>query len=156
MQLRFVQSSANAPQKRNMPNPTWAGFHFLPLRTLVSTLFLIGVASEAYRLDILRKLWKRWDARLCLVAIVVYCALALCGEAVYRVAKFRDVTPAYNTVHESFRYVSPGPSWHQLLLRWEGDKAAVAAAEPFYPLGSDNLGRDVASRCVQGARLAFH
>lgn len=107
-------------------------------------------------MEILRKLWKRWDARLCLVAIVVYCAMALYGEAVYRVAKFRDVTPAYNAVHESFRYVSPGRSWHQLFLRWEGDKAAVAAAEPFYPLGSDNLGRDVASRCVQGARIAFH
>ena len=73
--------------------------------------------------------------RLCLAAIAVYFGAALFGEVQYRVAKFRDVTPAYNVVHENARYLPP--SWS-------------------HPMGTDNLGRDVALRLVQGARIAFH
>ena len=73
--------------------------------------------------------------RLCLAAIVVYFGAAMFGEVQYRVAKFRDVTPAYNVVHENARYLPP--SWT-------------------HPMGTDNLGRDVALRLVQGARIAFH
>ncbi|MBE6397623.1 MAG: ABC transporter permease, partial [Lentisphaerae bacterium] len=53
----------------------------------------------------------------------------------YRVAKYRDVTPAYNVVHEDARYQPPSLA---------------------HPMGTDNLGRDVALRLVQGARIAFH
>lgn len=73
--------------------------------------------------------------KLCLVAIALYFAAALFGEVQYRVARFRDVTPAYNVVHEDARYQPP--SWS-------------------HPMGTDNLGRDVALRLVQGARIAFH
>ena len=73
--------------------------------------------------------------RLCLAAIAVYFGAAMFGEVQYRVAKFRDVTPAYNVVHENARYLPP--SWT-------------------HPMGTDNLGRDVALRLVQGARIAFH
>ena len=73
--------------------------------------------------------------RLCLAAIAVYFGAAMFGEVQYRVAKFRDVTPAYNVVHENARYLPP--SWA-------------------HPMGTDNLGRDVALRLVQGARIAFH
>ena len=73
--------------------------------------------------------------KLCLVAIAVYCGAAVFGEVQYRVAKYRDVTPSYNVVHEDARYQPP--SWS-------------------HPMGTDNLGRDVALRLVQGARIAFH
>jgi len=73
--------------------------------------------------------------KLCLVAIAVYCGAAIFGEVQYRVAKYRDVTPTYNVVHEDARYQPP--SWS-------------------HPMGTDNLGRDVALRLVQGARIAFH
>ncbi len=73
--------------------------------------------------------------RLCLAAIAVYFGAALFGEVQYRVARFRDVTPVYNVVHEDARYLPPSLS---------------------HPLGTDNLGRDVALRLVQGARIAFH
>ena len=73
--------------------------------------------------------------KLCLVAIAVYCGAAVFGEVQYRLAKYRDVTPSYNVVHENARYQPP--SWS-------------------HPMGTDNLGRDVALRLVQGARIAFH
>lgn len=82
-------------------------------------------------------MWKRMPlgVRLCIAAIAVYFGAAVYGEVQYRVAKFRDVTPAYNVVHEGERYLPP--SWS-------------------HPMGTDNLGRDVSLRLVQGARIAFH
>ena len=76
-----------------------------------------------------------WGVKVCLAAIALYFSAALFGEVQYRIAKFRDVTPAYNVVHEDDRYQPP--SWR-------------------HPMGTDNLGRDVALRLVQGARIAFH
>ena len=73
--------------------------------------------------------------KLCLAVIAAYFALAVFGEVQYRVAQARDVTPSYNVVHEDARYQPP--SWS-------------------HPMGTDNLGRDVALRLVQGSRIAFH
>ena len=73
--------------------------------------------------------------KICLAAIAVYFGAAVFGEVQYRVAKYRDVTPAYNVVHENERYQPPSFA---------------------HPMGTDNLGRDVALRLVQGARIAFH
>ena len=73
--------------------------------------------------------------KICLAAIAVYFGAAVFGEVQYRVAKYRDVTPAYNVVHEDARYQPPSLA---------------------HPMGTDNLGRDVALRLVQGARIAFH
>ena len=73
--------------------------------------------------------------KLCFVAIAVYFCAAMFGEVQYRLAKYRDVTPAYNAVHEEARYQPPSLA---------------------HPMGTDNLGRDVALRLVQGARIAFH
>ena len=36
------------------------------------------------RPSIMRRLWKRWDTRLCLIVILVYAVAALYGEVVYR------------------------------------------------------------------------
>lgn len=85
--------------------------------------------------------------RLCLLVIAAYFALALYGEVQYRVARARDVTPAYNVVREDCRYLPP--------LTHRVPKGGTEAAR-FFLLGTDNLGRDVAARLVQGARIAFH
>ena len=73
--------------------------------------------------------------KFCLVAIAFYFAAAVFGEIQYRLAELRDVTPVYNVVHEDARYQPPSFA---------------------HPMGTDNLGRDVALRLVQGARIAFH
>ena len=73
--------------------------------------------------------------KICIAAIAVYFGAAIFGEVQYRIAKYRDVTPVYNVVHEDARYQPPSLS---------------------HPMGPDNLGRDVALRLVQGARIAFH
>ena len=84
----------------------------------------------------MRSIWNRLrlGGRLCLLVIAAYVLVALYGEVQYRVAKKRDVTPSYNVVHEELRYQPP--SWS-------------------HPMGTDNLGRDVAQRLVQGARISF-
>ena len=85
----------------------------------------------------MRDLWRKLSVagRLCLVVIAAYFAMAVYGEVQYRVARARDVTPSYNVVHEDARYLPPSLS---------------------HPMGTDNLGRDVAQRLVQGSRIAFH
>lgn len=76
-----------------------------------------------------------FGVKMCLAAIALYFGAAVFGEIQYRVAKYRDVTPSYNVVREDARYLPPSLS---------------------HPMGTDNLGRDVALRLVQGARIAFH
>ena len=70
-----------------------------------------------------------------LVVLAAYAAAALFGEIQYRVARARDATPAYNVVDAAHRYMPPCAG------HW---------------MGTDNLGRDVALRLAQGARIAFH
>jgi peptide/nickel transport system permease protein len=77
----------------------------------------------------------KFSVKLCFAVLALYFAAALCGEVQYRVARARDVTPAYNVVDTAQRYLPPGPG------HW---------------LGTDNLGRSVALRLVQGTRIAFH
>ncbi len=73
--------------------------------------------------------------KLCLVALALYLGAAVYGEIQYRVARARDITPAYNVVNPDARYLPPGPG---------------------HLLGTDNLGRSVGLRLVQGTRIAFH
>lgn len=75
------------------------------------------------------------SVKLCLVVLAAYFAAAVFGEVEYRLAVERDVTPAYNAVDISARYLPPSAE------HW---------------LGTDNLGRSVALRLVQGTRIAFH
>lgn len=81
------------------------------------------------------------SVKLCLVVLALYAGAALFGEVQYRVAQARDVTAVYNTVSLDARYLPP---------------MAKAADGTRYILGTDNLGRSVALRLVQGARIAFH
>jgi peptide/nickel transport system permease protein len=98
---------------------------------------------------ILARLWKRWDTRLSLVIVVFYAVAALYGEGTYQAARWQDQTPAYNQVHENHRYIPPA-----FVRCFLGDTGAVD--RPFYLFGSDNLGRDVGQRLIQGTRIAFH
>ena len=77
----------------------------------------------------------RLSIKICLIVLAAYFAAAVYGEVQYRVALARDVTPAYNVVNTKERYQPPSAE------HW---------------LGTDNLGRDVGLRLVQGARIAFH
>ena len=83
--------------------------------------------------------------KICLIILIAYFAAAIYGEVQYRVAKVRDVTPAYNVVRENFRYLPPFST-----------SISTSTSTSFHLLGTDNLGRDVALRLVQGARIAFH
>lgn len=73
--------------------------------------------------------------RIPLAVIAAYTAMAVWGEAEYRLARLRDATPAYNVVAEAHRCEPPSLS---------------------HPMGTDNLGRDVMRRLVQGTRIAYH
>ena len=77
----------------------------------------------------------RLSVKICFALLALYAGAALFGEVQYRVARARDVTPAYNVVNPDARYQPPSAE------HW---------------LGTDNLGRDVGLRLVQGARIAFH
>lgn len=93
--------------------------------------------------------WRRvWSVRLnraCLLMVAVYTGIAFYGEAVYQISRHRDVTPSYQKTNLEKRYLAPSfvrsRSWRTI-------------AE--HPLGTDNLGRDVLQRLVQGTRIAFH
>ena len=82
------------------------------------------------------------SVKLCFAALALYFGAALFGEVQYRVARYRDVTPAYNRVDTEARYLPP--------------LSVSPSDSTFYLLGTDNLGRSVALRLVQGARIAFH
>lgn len=84
----------------------------------------------------------KFSTRICLVALALYAGAALFGEAQYRLAQFRDVTPVYNRVDAEQRFLPP--------------LVAAPKTGARYLLGTDNLGRSVALRLVQGARIAFH
>ncbi|MCR5752334.1 MAG: ABC transporter permease [Kiritimatiellae bacterium] len=82
------------------------------------------------------------SVRLCLAVLAAYLAAALYGEAQYRAARMRDETPVYNAVDPGARYLPP--------------LAPAPGTGRRYLLGTDNLGRSVALRLVQGARIAFY
>ena len=75
------------------------------------------------------------SVKICLALLALYLSAAIFGEVQYRVARWRDVTPVYNVVDMESRYLPPGRG---------------------HIMGTDNLGRSVALRLVQGSRIAFH
>lgn len=114
------------------------------------------------------RLWSDWPTRLCMLAIVLYTLTALFGEGVYRAYRGSlwdgapacltwgpDRVPPYNELHMESRYVPPltKVTWPAYVTP-EG--VQMPARDHRYWLGSDNLGRDVLQRLVQGARIAFH
>jgi len=114
--------------------------------------------------DALRRMWRRPDQRVCLGVILLFTAAALWGEFVFWRYRLRDETPPYNRVDMTKAYRPPSP-WARPFARAaealgpEAGRWAIArkglANLLEHPLGTDNLGRDVAQRLVQGARIAF-
>ena len=112
------------------------------------------------------------SVKLCLVALALYFGAAIYGEVQYRVAKARDVTPSYNVVNAEARYLPPLSVFHspsdkaikELVVSGGADHSIANHSianhseeeSQFFLLGTDNLGRPVAERLVQGARIAFH
>ena len=82
------------------------------------------------------------SVKLSLLVLAVYLATAVFGEIQYRIARVRDVTPAYGVVRPDARFLPP--------------LAASPADGQTYLLGTDNLGRSVALRLAQGTRIAFY
>ena len=83
--------------------------------------------------------------KIALGVLVVYLAAAIYGEVQYHTAKAKDVTASYNEVNLSARYMPPMSS-----VTHEDGRREI------FILGTDNLGRSVAERLVQGTRIAFH
>ncbi|MCL2104791.1 MAG: ABC transporter permease [Kiritimatiellaeota bacterium] len=107
---------------------------------------------------IFHRLWHRWDTRLSLIIVAVYSLCAAYGEWVYQAAQRADRTPSYNAVNQAYSYTPPA---FVRVFQTGGRITSCAVADgdtrpPVYLLGSDNLGRDVAQRLIQGARIAFH
>lgn len=71
---------------------------------------------------------------LCVLVVALFVLTALVGEGLYQWYRGKDVTPPYQVQDLAKAYLPPGPG------HW---------------MGTDALGRDVAQRLVQGARVAF-
>lgn len=81
-----------------------------------------------------QRLWASRIARACLAVLAFFFLVALAAEVAHEWYAWHDVTPPWQTQNFAARYVPPGPG------HW---------------LGTDGLGRDVALRLAQGARIAF-
>ena len=84
----------------------------------------------------MKALWNRLSVggRLCLAVIAAYFLCAAWGGVRSLRARLADETPAYNVVDVNARYQPPSAA------HW---------------MGTDNLGRDVSARLVQGAWISF-
>lgn len=102
--------------------------------------------------------WRRLKAgrlhRACLAVVLLFTLIAVYGEIAHRWYLHADRTPAWNKTDLEQRYLPPA------FLRQpfaSADSIGQGLRNLFvYPLGTDNLGRDVLPRIIQGARIAFH
>lgn len=110
-----------------------------------------------------RALCRRPLIRVCLWIIAGFLLVACYGEGVYRYYRFVDRTPSYQQVNLAERYLPPSVFRHPFA---EARREAQLGGSPHWvwngvrklayrPWGSDNLGRDVLQRTIQGARIAF-
>lgn len=119
--------------------------------------------DQAYSLwqDAWQSLKRHRLAMWSLVIIMLYVGMALYGEVVYRYYRWHESTPPYQVVALENAYLPPSfcrPFPARNLDGLKGSMAyGVALARHFstHPLGTDNLGRDVLQRVVQGTRIAF-
>ncbi len=119
------------------------------------------IASEP---GVWRKLWRRRSARRCLWVVLAFSLAALYAEAMARWYRRVDRTPPWQQSRLENRYQPPGfqrlfdpNAWLDVALPenptalWRRGVKIVLT----HPLGTDNLGRDVLQRTLQGARIAF-
>jgi ABC-type dipeptide/oligopeptide/nickel transport system permease subunit len=111
---------------------------------------------------LMRRLWGERRARWCLVTVGIFFLAAAYGEGVYRYSQWRDETPGYQRTNLTERYLPPSPFRDPFgqarragaQSGWQVTVGGLCALA-HHPLGTDNLGRDVFQRLVQGARIAF-
>lgn len=89
--------------------------------------------------------------------IMIYSCLALYGEGLYRYCKLLDKTPPYQISSLEQAYLPPSfcrKPFAVAAAKGEGLRGGLRNLAS-HPLGTDNLGRDVLARLIQGARVAF-
>ncbi len=84
--------------------------------------------------DAWQRLKKSRVAMVCLGLVLLFSALAIYGEVVFRYHEFRDITPAYQKTNLEMAFKAPSSN------HW---------------MGTDALGRDVMARLVQGVSIAY-
>lgn len=100
-------------------------------------------------------------AMACLWIVGLFFALALYGEGVYRWYQLRDRNPSYQETNLDRQYLKPSLFRAPFSVApGETISAGTRVARGLRnlvdcPLGTDNLGRDVLKRLIQGARIAF-
>ncbi len=92
-----------------------------------------------------------------IVVIAIYTMLALYGEAVYRYHRFKDSAPPYQISNLEEAYMPPSFCRKPFATAFEQGRGLAGGLRNLahHPLGTDNLGRDVLARLLQGARVAF-
>lgn len=114
--------------------------------------------------DAWRQLRHNHVAMGALAVILVYTCLALFGEAVFRYCRWKDVIPPYQRTNLHAEYLPPSVLRHPFAQVLAENGGAVSGMRRIagglrnlwrHPLGTDNLGRDVLHRAVQGTRIAF-
>lgn len=99
-------------------------------------------------------LWRRGSTRWCLLLLGAYLVTAVAGECAHLRARLLDRTPSYNRIDMRHRNLPPAFVRRMRPPVPAPPRASLSAWA--YPLGSDNMGRDVFRRLMQGARIAFH
>lgn len=102
-----------------------------------------------------RNLRQRRLIRGCLWIIAGFFLVAVYGEGVYRYYQFTDQTPSYSQVNLAERYLPPSFLRRPFAAVGTDGLRAGLKALAYRPLGTDNLGRDVLQRTIQGTRIAF-
>lgn len=114
---------------------------------------------------VFRRLLRQSRAsRYCLGVVLLFSLAAIYGELMARRYQRMDMTPPWQQTDLNRRYQPPGFQrlferglWCDSLLP-QGNFARLRHAGSIlvsHPMGTDNLGRDVWQRTLQGARIAF-
>ncbi len=111
-----------------------------------------------------RMLWRRRTSRACLWIVILFALAAGYGEGAARWYDWHDRTPPWQKTNMDLRYQPPGfqrlfdrAAWldSSLPSGWTARLRRAVRILGTHPLGTDNLGRDVLQRTLQGARIAF-
>jgi len=110
-----------------------------------------------------RQLRRSRLAMASLCVIVIYLIMAIYGEAVHWYYQWQDETPPYQQTNLGEEYLPPSVFRSPFARSANiSDKITLVGRVhqglrnlADHPLGTDNLGRDVLQRTIQGARIAF-